>query len=192
MHSVRCAAKRLVLCLIVGASLSSCCGYQAGSGALVENYATFSIPFAEGDFDGSFTTELARHISQRTGLRYASCGGNLTVHVKLADKKAQSIGFCYGTNSDGDRIDTLVSCEDRLSILAEVWVDDEAQGCTVLGPLYMTASVDYDYEPDTSNVDVVQFSLGQLDFRNGAREAAHRPLYADLSSKIADTISANW
>lgn len=176
----------LFLLLLVG------CSYHAGSGPIVSNYATVSIPYAEGDRDGSFTSQLVERFCSASPLSYLSSGGNLLLKVNLKDSRVESVGFRYAINESDERVKTIVSSEDRLSMLAEVSLIDSATCQTLLGPLYFTASVDYDFQPESSDVDLTQFSLGQVDFRGAARDAAHVPLYDQLAKKIVNYINAAW
>lgn len=168
------------------------CDYHMGTGAVVERYATVSIPYIEGDVDGTLQSILAKEIASTTQLRYLSYGGNLLLKVKLLEKKADPVGFRYAINTDGSMVDTLVATEDRLSVLVEVSLVESATCCQVVGPQLFSTSVDYDFQPDSSNSDLVQFSLGQVDFRGAAKDAALRPLYDKLAKQIADYITSAW
>ncbi|MBJ7448792.1 MAG: hypothetical protein JHC93_00350 [Parachlamydiales bacterium] len=181
-----------LICLVLLALTLSGCGYHFGKGVLCDSYSTVSVPYIDGDTKGDLTTSVIRAIGESGGFQYISSGGDLNLLVKIKSRRTEPIGFTYETNGQGERIGALVSSEDRSSILAEVTVVDCSNNCVLVGPLYFSSSVNYDYQPDTSNLDIAQFSQGQLNYRSSAKESSDTPLYDQLAKKIVSYLNAYW
>lgn len=63
---------------------------------------------------------------------------------------------------------------------------------TVSGPFKIGRYLDYDFEPDLSNVNFHAFSLGQLEMSNLALDAAMIGACDLLAEKIVDYINHGW
>lgn len=169
------------------------CGYRFGRGELIERYATVCIPYAEGDTQGNFTTILIRKMATNGALAYSSYGSDLILRVCLLEPDDTNIGFEYAPN-DEETEDSkiLVSNEARLTLTARISLIERATGNCILGPLNLSSWIDYDFEPDLSNVDSHAFALGQLEMHNLAQDAAFHPLYHLLAEKIVDYVNNSW
>lgn len=173
-------------------SILAGCGYRFGTGNLPAQYHTISVPYAEGDFDGSFTSELVQEISASGAFSYRNEGGDLILKVNLLDFNDQNIGFRYHRSKKGRLTRSIVPTETRLSILAEITLIDACTGLCVLGPCQLTGSIDFDHDYFSSRHGINIFSLGQLSDYDAAYDAAKKPLYQVLAQKIVDFMINSW
>lgn len=182
---------RLTVIALLTCLLTSCCGYHCGPSGTLTSYSTVSIPFVEGDWTGDLTAALVKEVSQSTVLMYQPNGGAITLNVKLLDVRDENIGFRYDRNRDGKLKDRIVPDETRISALAEVTVTETASGSLLLGPVRVSADVEFDHDYYSSG-HVNVFSLGQLTDIDEAHNAVQRPLNQQLAQKIVDYLNDNW
>lgn len=190
---------RLSLCLGVLCGMLGC-GYRMGSGGLINDYQTISIPYMECDQDGVFTTTLIHHLTVTTPLRYASCGGDLCLKTRLICPKEENIGFRYDIKDkkEKDRKERtvlapwLIPTEARLWVSAELELVDSATCERLIGPLIVSVYIEFDHEYYLSRHGVNVFSLGQVTDIREATDAAQIPLAEALAKKIVDTIHYAW
>lgn len=185
---------RYAVLAILFSSFVSSCGYRYGQGGLSAEYRTISVPYVENDKDGLLTAALVRQISARGAFQYLRDGGDLILKVIIIDFSEENIGFRYDRNKEGriSKYRDIIPTETRLTALAEVSVIDPCSGCIVLGPVRLTASVDFDHDYYSSRDAVNTFSLGQLSDIDEALDAAHRPLNEALARKIVDYLADSW
>lgn len=172
--------------------LSSCAGYRFGHGDLVAPYRTICIPYVEGDNRGQLTTSLIRTFATHGNLKPSTAGAELALEVCLMEPEDENIGFGIAPPQDGDDTKILVSNEARLTVTALVTLIDRASGCRLLGPMEVSAWLDFDFEPDLGNVNEHAFSLGQLEMHPLARDGALPALYDRLAQRIADSVLHSW
>lgn len=172
--------------------LTSCCGYQLGSGDLADSYHTVCIPYVQGDVMGLFTASLIREIGNSSPFHYVNTGGDLSLYVRLVGLRDENIGFRYDIEKSGALANWLVPTETRLWAAAEITLVDSVSNCILVGPVRVATSVDFDHEYYLSQNGVNVFSLGQLTDIQEARDAAQAPLSRALAQKIVDYISNVW
>ncbi len=180
------------LLLLVFCLLFSSCTYKWGKGSIDEQYSTISIPYVEGDWEGILTSALIRRFSANGALEVVNGGGDLCLSVCLLEPQREIIGYIIAPVEDTDGKKVLFSNEARLTLTAVVTVTDKRSQCTLFGPLEISAYLDYDYEPDLTSVDDHAFSLGQLEMRNLAEDAARPSLFFLLAEKIVDYVIFCW
>lgn len=168
------------------------CGYQFGSSSLADRYSSISVPFVEGDRDGSFTAELVKKVSTSTTFDFEKEGGDLILLAKILDFRDYNIGFRYDRDREGNLLRTIIPAETRTNMIVEVQVVDACSGETIVGPTRLAAYVDYDHEYYSSRDGVNIFSLGQLTDFYEAHDAMYHPLNIALSQKIVDYINNSW
>lgn len=171
--------------------LLTACGYHVGDGTVASRYRTISIPFVEGDIHGVMTDDLVRSISTRGCLSFVTCGGELALQVCLLPPVSDNIGFRYA-EENGSLTKITTAVETRLTLTARVSLVDVRMGCTVIGPLEITAYQTFDFDTDFSTNNDHRFALGQLEMYNQAEDIAFRPLYAKLAQKIVDAVCFGW
>jgi hypothetical protein len=172
--------------------LQGCSGYHFGNGALTERYHTITVPYAEGDFDGSFTTELIKQIAISGVFEYTRTGSDLLLKIRLIDFEDENIGFRYYRNKDDVLTRETIPVETRLSVTAEVSLMDRSTGKEVLPTVRISASTDFDHDYYSTKEAINVTSLGQLTDYDEALDAAEKPLYFNLSKKIVDYVSDAW
>src|SRR5688572_2942270 len=165
------------------------CGYRWGNNGLAQRYSSISVPYVQGDWDGSLTAAIVRQIARSGSFEYRSQGGELILIIKIMDLSDENIGFRYNRNKEGELKKTIIPVETRLLITAEVVVMESGSGCVVLEPVRLSASMDCDHSYYSSPNEVNSFSLGQLADVDAAFEAVMRPLYEVLAQKIVDYVS---
>lgn len=153
-----------------------------------------TVPYVEGDKDGLLTSAIIRQISARGDFEYLCDGGDLILKVVVVDLSEENIGFRYDRNKEGhiSKYRDIIPTETRLIALAEVSVMEACSGVIVLGPVRLTASVDFDHDYYFSRDGVNTFSLGQLSDIDAALDAVRRPLNEALARKIVDYVADSW
>lgn len=170
----------------------SSCGYKISQGSIPSAYSTVTVPFVKGDEDGSFTSSLIREIEINSGLNYVDHHGDLELQVKLIDLREQNIGFRYDRNRRNEIINSIIPTETRIFIIAEVIVLEKYTCKTILGPVEVVTSVEFDHDYYSSRNGINIFSLGQLTDLDEARVAVKTPLYKALARKIVEYINESW
>lgn len=182
------AIAAIALCCSLGG-----CGYTVGGGRSALSGRSISIPYVEGDRFGSLTSALIKQLSGRAGLRYTPCGGDLLLKVSIVDKDDENIGFRYDHESCGKLTKYVVPVESRTTVKVEVTLLDPFSSAPVLlGPVQLSATLDFDHEYYSSTGGANIFSLGQLTDIDGARDAVLIPLYEQLAEHVADYILDSW
>lgn len=180
--------------LIVLACLSlGSCGYRFGQGdGLTGRFSTLSVPYVEGDQDGSLTSAIIKEIVRAGVFEYQYSGGGLILKVKQIDLDEDNIGFRYDRKKRGTLTKDIIPTETRIAIVVEVSVIEAASCSTLMGPVRLAASVDYDHDYYSSRDGVNIFSLGQLSDLDAAYDAVQVTLNRAIAEKIADYISQSW
>jgi hypothetical protein len=177
----------LLLCFVL-----SGCGYKAGLGDLPREYCTIQIPYVDGDRDGDLTRQIVEKMAASSTFRYVPYGGDLLLCVKILNYTNDNIGFRYDRNKEDELTHSIIPTETRLTVLTEVKVIDRCQGLTVLGPVRITSSVDFDHDYYGPRRDINVKSLGQLSDIDVAFDSALYPLNRNLAEKIVDYVIHSW
>ena len=166
---------------------------------------TVSVPYVIGDGDGSLTGEIIRSlaISGLAKVRQTNADYRLQVAILQSDK--QNIGYRRDRQKiSGESKKNLVACEGRRIVAVEATLYQGETKEIARGPFQIEASSDYDYvdgdsiqdltfiSPKGAPIIVLPFSLGQLESRDAAEEAAARPLNIQIARKILDVIFSQW
>ena len=168
------------------------CGYRFGDGGIASLYRTISVPFVEGDWDGDLTAAIVGQIARSGSYQYLKEGGAVTLLIELDDLKDKNIGFRYYRNKEGMLKKDIIPTETRVTATAKVTLLEAASGTLLLGPTFISASVDFDHDFYSSRDAVNIFSLGQLNDYDSAYDAVHRPLNRALAQKIGDFVNDSW
>ncbi|MDN3507513.1 MAG: LPS assembly lipoprotein LptE [Simkaniaceae bacterium] len=187
--------KKLLLLFLL--SLFAGCGYQIKT-APNAAYRTVSVPYFEGDGDGRITAQVIQSLATETPYRYISGKGDLTLSGKVILNDVGQIGYKYDRTPAGALENRLVPDEGRSIVTVEFTLSSGDE--IILGPITVTGTGNFDFvNPDTINdlsfVDttgatqsVLTFSLGQLDAKEGASDAALNVAYTEIASKIAHAV----
>jgi hypothetical protein len=181
------------------------CGYRFSPDFPEGHRPTLVVPYATGDDDGIFTSELIRTLTSSGIANVQRAHGDFLLQIKLVNGPNQTVGYRRDKQKvSGEIRKNIVACEGRRSLSAEVTLFEGSSDKIAAGPYTISADADYDYVDGDSIQDltfintsgipttVLPFSLGQLESFESAHEAAGRPLYEKLSQKIADTIFSAW
>lgn len=174
-------------------TLTSCSGYRFGANTgLTNSYKTISVPYIEGDLDGSLTSAVISELVRSGAFEYRHCGGALILKAKLIDWRDENIGFRYDRKKQGELRHAIIPTETRRTSYVEVVVEDRAAGCIVSGPVQLSASADFDHDYEYARNEVNVFSLGQLSDFDAACDAVQTPLNQALARKIVDYVIQSW
>ena len=172
--------------------LLTSCGYHLTDNSAISSYSTVSIPYVQGDQEGRLTSALIQSISANDHLRYVSSDGELILKVEIVKTKTDHTGYRYGRDEDGKLLDFIVPDEERQSILVKLELIESSSQKTIIGPDYLSQSVEYDFDSNINEDNLVTFSLGQLNFIESARLNSTPALYKSLSDKIAQYLKNFW
>lgn len=176
-------------------ALFSSCGYKASN---VKSDTTISVEFIEQDESGIFQNALIENLSAHFIYKPKNAFWQLEVR-RIGDEK-ERIGFRFDQNADNSKTKKLIGTEIRRILKVEVTLKERLSGKIVLGPVFLSESVDFDYEEidslgalstnDAGTItSIVTFSGGQLDSIESAEENALIPLYRKLAERIVSGIS---
>ena len=180
--------------LVVLLILSAGCGYHLKTKS-DQSSLTVSVPYFEGDGDGRITAQVVEVIASETPFRYVTGKGDYILCGKITHNDTSQIGYKYDRTPDGVLENRLVPDEGRRNIVVDFTLKKNDE--TILGPITVSGSGNFDFvNPDTINdlsftnasgttQSVLTFSLGQLDAKEGASDAALNVAYAEIASKIA-------
>lgn len=172
--------------------LLSACGYRFADDTFATRYSTISVPYVAGDWDGGLTSAIVEQIGRTGCYTYQRDGGALLLKVVLGKFDEKNIGFRYDRNRRGELRDAIIPTETRLTAHVEVTLIEAASGTQLLGPVCLSASVDFDHDYESPLNSVNIFSLGQLNDYDDAHDAVYRPLNRVLAQKIVDFICDSW
>lgn len=182
--------------------MMTACGYQWQPDFPEGLRPTVSIPFVQGDEDGTFTAEVIQAMST-SGIADVRSQGEYTLRISIVGEGTEQIGYRTDPQKvDGKVRKNLLACEARrsMTIDATLYLKEKM----IRGPYRLSACAEYDYVDGDSIQDltfvnstgavvtVLPFSLGQLESAESASWAATQPLYRKLAQKVVDTISSEW
>lgn len=170
------------------------CGYRLdrGEGLLTSRYRSISVPYVVGDEFGDLTAAVIKEIVQSGAFEYEAYTGALTLNIAQVDLREDNIGFRYDRRRSGKLTDDVIPTETRMIETVEITVVESASGCVILGPVRLSAYMDFDHDYYFSRDGVNVFSLGQLIDIDEAKIAVRAPLNERLAKKIVDYLTQSW
>lgn len=181
----------------------SSCGYRWVPDLADEARSTISVPFVEGDGDGSLTQAIVYALSSSGMADVRQTGAHYRLSVSIIHSESQTVGYRRDRQKiSGEIKKNLVSAEARKTLAIEATVYEKDK--IVCGPIRLNADSDYDYLDGDSMQDlafinplgaqqtVLPFSLGQLEPKEAAEEAAMKPLNAKIAKVLVDAIFNAW
>lgn len=184
--------RRLQLLFVPILFIAAGCGYHFGECSPLQRYRTISMPYVANDPDGLLTAAIVLELSRSSHLRYCREGGGLVLNVCLESICNYNIGFEYDTNNLGERTQRVVPDEGRLTAVARIEVVEGCSGSLLRGPTCIEASVDFDYDPLSTENQLAVFSLGQFTQIDLAEDTAESPLFRQLAQKIVNYVINSW
>jgi hypothetical protein len=168
------------------------CGFRPIERGALPGYESISVPYVEGDHDGSFTQELVRQVSRVGFLRYQRENGQLSLKVRVVERSHKNIGYRFDQNPSGSFNNRLLPSEGRLDALVEITLVDSQSGKVLMGPAIVRAFADFDHDFYTTAKRSFRLSLGQVDDQVVALEQASKPLNQALAKRVVDLIEGSW
>jgi hypothetical protein len=168
------------------------CAYHMGDGGVMRDGSTMAIPFIEGDNLGLMTQRLTRDLKSEHRFTLVGSGADYKLKVCLSAPKTTNIGYIYAPQKNGGVSNIIIPNQGRMTLKAKVELIDCVNNCNVLGPQTVETFLDYDFNPDITKINFNQFSLGQLEMNEMAKDAARDSLYYLLSEKIVDLLDSAW
>ncbi|MBS4167392.1 hypothetical protein [Parachlamydia sp. AcF125] len=167
------------------------CGYRLAAGP-GSSGKTISVPYVQGDRDGSLTSAIVRELCNSGCYQYATDQGELSLLVKIVEVHDENIGFRYYRKKRGKLTNSVIPTETRVWAKVEIALIDNRSGEYVLGPALIETNVDFDHDYYLNLQGINVFSLGQLSDVDSARDAAWEPLNKAISQKVVDYIGNSW
>ena len=196
--------KKKLFSLILLLILPSC-GYRWHYDYPTASRPTLMVPFIIGDEEALLTSELISCLDASGIADIVPSRGDYRLEVKLNGCGNSQIGYRRDPHQiNGKKKKNLVASEGRRTLTVEVSLYQGTSNELAGGPFTLTADADYDYVDGDSFkdltffsssgalIEVLPFSLGQLESIESAQEVAQRALYRRISQKIVDVISAEW
>ncbi len=189
--SIRCKLASLGLALL---TLTGC-GYSAVHGK-DDQRVSLSIPYFSGDYEGELTQAVVRACAHSFAFDYTSSSeGRWTLIGAICTDEVEDIGFTYDLTGNSNplekRQNPLIANEGKRKVKVKVSLVDSLSGKVVYGPFFVDASVCFDFiNPDFrkdvlfGSTETIAFSLGQLDSRFGAQQAAAGKAYRGIAEQI--------
>lgn len=191
-----------VLVLALAFGLTSC-GYQSVAYQLrSKEKAEVSIPLIQGDENGSLRYDLAKQLSQVPGFRYSSdVKAQYRLDVKILQDASETIGYVWDEDPiTGAFIKRLYPNEKRHKLKVSVSLFDTVSNKIVVPTFQIEDTVDFDFVNPTAlkNIEfkdiqgnrqsVLQYSLGQLDSEEGAKQESFEPLSKSISDQMIQAL----
>ena len=174
--------------------LLSSCGYHLGRGQneLTASYTSLSVPYIIGDLDGHLTSAVIKEIVSSGAFNYQRNGGALKLNIEKINLSEKNIGFRYDRKKRGKLTKDTIPTEARITLITEVSLVETISFTTLIGPIRLSASIDYDHDYYSSRNGINIFSLGQLSDLEEAYDAVKIPLNHAMAKKIVDYLNQSW
>ena len=193
------------LLLSSGLLFATGCGYQWHSEYSAAPRPVVVVPYIPGDESGLLTTEIISCL-QTSGLaKVSATHGDFRLGLKILGERKDQIGYRRDPQKIKNEIQkNLLAAELRKTIDVEVTLFHGNTEEIAFGPYLISSWYDYDFVDGDSYqdltfpgplgvpVEVLPFSLGQLEDLAAAETAASKPLVHKLAQKIVDVISSEW
>lgn len=173
------------------------CGYQWQK----EPPLCLSVPYVEGDGDGSLTQEIIRSLTISGKAIVNQHNAPYRLETKIIRSDNSVIGYRRDRQEiNGKSQKNLIASESRNRIAIEALIRNLSTNQIHSGPFQIESYVDYDYidqdsiydltfvNPEGQVTAILPFSLGQLQAIDMAREASMRPLEVLLAKKLIDLL----
>ncbi len=158
------------------------CGYH-----LQKSRTAVFVPYIEGDSLGLLTSALEYQVAASPVFYLSEAGAPLQVKV---EEKTQVIGYQRDIEGSSQN-DRLLPNEAKRMATAIVTFNKthfRVESAVCFDFIDSDALQDVTFFLDGSRLSTLQFSLGQLDSREGAFANASQALYTKLSEKIVDKL----
>lgn len=168
------------------------CGYQFGTDGIISQYSSIAVPYVKGDLNGNLTSAIIKEISESGKNLVFKKNGDLILKISIIELNDENIGFRYDRNKKDRLTRSIIPTETRTTESVEMILTEACSGKVILGPIIISASVDFDHDYYLSQNAVNVFSLGQLTDYDQAKDAVCCPLNKALAKKIVDYVTESW
>src|SRR5665647_2088529 len=128
--------------LIIGAFLllSSCttCTFSRSS----DENISLQVPYVKGDETGDLTNCIIIALGTKANV-HINQDSRYSVAIQILDDTKETIAYRF---KHADKKNDLVSCENRICMLAQVDIIDTYTKKTIRGPGYIRGSAEYDHQ----------------------------------------------
>lgn len=178
--------------------LCSSCRYKNAALAIGDDkLIEMSIPVIKKDPNGILRNALAREISFNKSLYYKTEKAKYNLNVSIEEDKDSIICFMWDRNPKTNKgLNVFYNTEGMKEVVAKIELVDANTKDVVIGPVFLRQRSIYDFVNPTvaetlsfegiagNEISALQYSLGQLDSEEGAKEATYIPTYQNLAKKI--------
>lgn len=178
------------------------CGYRWEPTPFLDKTVSISVPFIRGDSDGSLTQALVYALVSSGLAQVTHRNPDYVLKVNITGLDHRVIGYRRDSQKNNGKIQkNLVPSEGRKIIRVDAVLYKGESSVNILsGPFSIEMDVDYDHldgdsiqelvfiDPSGVQQTVLPFSLGQLEPKESAQEAAGRLLYRRVAAKIVETV----
>ncbi len=185
--------------------LLTSCGYRWHYDYPTAHRPTLMVPFIQGDEETLLTSEIISSLDASGVVDIVPRSGDYRLEISLKDVANSQIGYRYDPQKiNGEIKKNLLASEGRKTLTIEAKIYQGNTQDLAFGPFLLKADADYDYVDGDSYqdltfvsssgavIEILPFSLGQLESIESAQEAVQRALYRNIAEKIVDVISAEW
>lgn len=179
-----------IIVIIIICCLNSSCGYRFLNKANVP-YTTY-VPYIEGDMDGNLTNTLIQRMADLGYFTPISGVSDFIIQARVKSNVIDPIGFQFAPKNI-DR--NIIANENRHTIELEFSILSGKTQEKLFGSYFIKESIDYDFldqypcKYSTQREEsTVNFSLGQLDSREGALSSSIDPLFHKITDKMSRII----
>lgn len=177
------------------------CGYRSTLSSNTRNYKIY-VDKVPGDIDGLFRRELMNQVCKSPGfeLSYEKTGA-LILTFDGWKFSSEDLGYQFDrTPITAELINRLVPSEGMWRLGGTIHL--EKNGRSVIDPIDFECLQNFDFVDSDSLDDLafinsdgqlvsgLQFSLGQLDARQGAMEGSQKPLIKRFAQKVLTLLSS--
>lgn len=153
---------------------------------------TIFIPYIEGDINGNLTNILIQRIAELGYFIPVSGISDFIIEARIKSNVIDTIGFQFAPKN-GDR--TIIPNENRHTIELEFSILSGKTQQKLFGSYFIKESIDYDFLDQypckhsiPNKESTVNFSLGQLDSREGALASSAATLFHKITDKMSRII----
>ena len=181
---------RSIIVVIIICCLNSSCGYRYLTRS--NTPYTIFIPYIEGDMDGNLTNILIQRIADLGYFTQVSGVSDFIIQARIKSNVIDPIGFQFASKN---RDKNIIANENRHTIELEFSILSGKTQEKLFGAYFIRESIDYDFldqypwkHSTQRKESTVNFSLGQLDSREGALSSSVDPLFHKITDKMSRII----
>ncbi len=179
--------KNILLLFLLAFAIFSSCSYHFVDSNKAGKLSV-SVPYIEGDREGSLTAILIEELQKSPRLSFERHLADYELKIKLLDSREENVGFRYDREQDGSVAKSLLPSTSRRATLFELALVDRRTG-EILYETIKPASVEFDYDVDGERENLREFSLGQLNMVDTARDSSEINLNRSIAREIVDFIN---